>query len=67
MDNVQDENIQVLSETNNKAIQNTTLPHLSKMIGNTTYEVYIHFSETSKESLIDKINRLIQNDVMDFM
>ena len=33
-----------------------------KKIGKTTYRVTIHFSETSKETMSDKIKRLILND-----
>ena len=33
-----------------------------KKIGKTTYLVKIHFSETSKETMSDKIKRLILND-----
>ena len=35
---------------------------LTKRIGNTTYKVSVHFSGTSKETVNDKIFRLIQND-----
>lgn len=34
-------------------------------IGSTIYEVTIHFSETSKETLDDKVKRLILNDYAD--
>ena len=37
-------------------------PVLVKKIGNTTYNVVVHFSETSKETLEDKVKRLILND-----
>ena len=33
-----------------------------KRIGSTTYEVAIHFSATSKETVTDKIARLIKNE-----
>ena len=33
-----------------------------RKIGSTTYEVIIHFSETSSESLCDKVLRLIKNE-----
>ncbi len=33
-----------------------------KKIGKTTYRVKIHFSETSNETMSDKIKRLILND-----
>lgn len=34
-------------------------PALVQKIGNTTYEVPFHFSTTSRETMSDKINRLI--------
>ena len=37
-------------------------PHLVKTIGKTTYLVTCHFSETSKETLQDKLKRIIIND-----
>ena len=37
-------------------------PVMVKKIGKTTYRVTIHFSETSKETMSDKIKRLILND-----
>lgn len=33
-----------------------------KRIGSTTYEVAVYFSQTSKETVNDKITRLIQNE-----
>lgn len=38
---------------------NNQQPCFRKVIGNTTYVVRVHFSETSKERLVDKIKRLI--------
>ena len=35
---------------------------LRKRIGSTAYLVSVHFSQTSKETLEDKILRLIKND-----
>jgi len=32
-------------------------------VGRTTFLVGLHFSETSKETLEDKVKRLIENDV----
>ena len=37
-------------------------PDLVKRIGKTTYRVRVHFSTTSKETMSDKILRLIQNE-----
>lgn len=34
-----------------------------KRIGKTTYMVNVHFSTTSKETMSDKIMRLVQNDI----
>ena len=34
-------------------------PCFRKVIGNTTYLVHVHYSKTSKETLEDKIKRLI--------
>ena len=34
-------------------------PCFRKVIGNTTYVVRVHFSETSKETMEDKVKRLI--------
>ena len=39
-------------------------PKIYRRIGSTTYEVAIHFSETSGETIADKIKRLIQNDIV---
>ena len=35
----------------------------TKKIGNTTYDVSFHYSRQSRESLNDKIIRLIENDM----
>jgi len=36
-----------------------------KRIGSSCYEVTVHFSDTSKENITDKIHRLIRNEVID--
>ncbi len=38
-------------------------PCFRKVIGNTTYVVRVHFSETSKETLEEKIKRLITEEI----
>jgi hypothetical protein len=53
---------------NEKMNQNTTptaedAPALVKKIGRTTYIVRIHFSETSKETMSDKIKRMLRNEI----
>ena len=40
-------------------------PCFRKVIGNTTYVVQVHFSETSNETLGKKIKRLIGEEVKD--
>lgn len=40
-----------------------TPPTFRKTIGKTTYEVVVHFSTTSTETMTDKIKRLIQNEI----
>ena len=37
-------------------------PDLVKNIGGTTFDIHIHFSETSRETFTDKVVRLIKND-----
>ena len=37
---------------------------IRRKIGNTVYRVSVHFSNTSKERLEDKVLRLARNDVM---
>lgn len=46
------------------AIQNTnnTQPCFRKTIDKTTYIVRVHFSETSKETMADKIKRLLREE-----
>ena len=38
-------------------------PHLVKTIGKTTYLVTCRFSETSRETLQDKVKRMILRDI----
>jgi L-lactate utilization protein LutC len=39
-----------------------TNQRLIRRIGTTTYRVAVHFSETSKETMNDKITRMIKNE-----
>ena len=54
-----------MTESKNTAPQTTEqkAPVLVRKIGNTTYMVGIHFSQTSKETMDDKVLRLIKNDI----
>jgi len=38
-------------------------PALVKKIGRTTYKVRIHFSQTSTETMSDKIKRMLKNEM----
>jgi len=57
----------------NPTTQETTAPQdrtpptdtpavMIKRIGGTTFQVSVHFSKTSKETMNDKISRLIRNE-----
>jgi len=47
-----------------KPVTGQAQPHkILKRIGSTNYEVSIHFSQTSKETVEDKILRLMLRDV----
>ena len=48
-------------EQNNNQIDNRQ-PCFRKTIGNTTYVVHVHFSETTKVTLEEKIKRLIREE-----
>ena len=39
-----------------------TKPDIVKRIGNTTFDIHIHFSKTSRETFTDKVVRLIENE-----
>ena len=41
----------------------TDNPDFVKRIGKTTYKVKVHFSTTSKETMQDKIIRMLRNEV----
>ena len=42
---------------------NTPCTTVRKQIGKTTYIVRVHFSETAKETMEDKIKRLLREEV----
>lgn len=39
------------------------IPALVKTIGKTTYKVRVHFSQTSTETMKDKIMRMLKNEM----
>jgi len=56
-----------MTETKNQEIRATPempdQPMLSMQLGRTTFLIGLHFAEKSKESLDDKVKRLINRDV----
>lgn len=44
-----------------------TQNHFKKKLGKTIYEVTVHSSQTSKETLQDKMERLIKNECVSFV
>jgi len=44
-------------------VQENECPVLVRKIGKTTYRVTIHFSATSRETMSDKIKRMLRNEV----
>lgn len=58
--------IHVNAATDNAAslpAQKDERPALVKKIGKTTYRVRIHFSTTSRETMSDKIKRILRNEI----
>ena len=54
-----------IDTTNSTRSENDSgLPTMVQKLGNTTYDVYVHFSKTSKETMADKVMRLIRNDII---
>ena len=39
-------------------------PDMVKTVGGTTFDIYFHFGQTSREPFTDKVLRLIQSDVV---
>ena len=63
-----EKNYGLTSEKNIQNVADTTAraenpPALVKKIGRTTYIVRIHFSETSTETMSDKIKRMLKNEI----
>ena len=49
-----------MEKTNNQTPQNAVI---KRRIGTTTFTINVHFSDTAKESIEDKMLRLIKNDI----
>ena len=48
---------------NNTATNTATCPTVRQQSGKTTYIVRVHFSETAKETMEDKIKRMLREEV----
>lgn len=44
-------------------IQPNDAPAMVRKIGKTTYKVRVHFSDTSRETMSDKIKRMLKSEV----
>ncbi len=53
--------MQTADTTAARAPENT--PAMVKKIGKTTYKVHVHFSNTSTETMSDKIKRMLKNEI----
>ena len=51
------------SENTNATTPKTEQSDLVKRIGKTTYRVKVHFNPNSKETMSDKIIRMLRNEV----
>lgn len=47
----------------NKKKENKKFQTLTRCIASTTYQLKVHFSENAKETVEDKIVRMIQNEI----
>lgn len=50
-------------DANQTATKNERAETFTRRIGNTVYRVNVHYSKTSKETMSDKITRLVKNDI----
>ena len=55
--------MQTVLTSGDKKRKATEAAHFKKRIGSTTYVVSVHFSRTSRETVEDKILKLIESEV----
>ena len=63
MSEKQETHISTANSTVSMPEQEDEFPALVKKIGKTTYRVMIHFSTTSRETMSDKIKRMLHNEI----
>ena len=57
--------LQLMTEnSNNPPAPDTPPPDMVKTVGGTTFDIYFHFSQTSRATFTDKVLRLIQSDTV---
>ena len=56
-------NIDAADSAASLSVQEYKRPALVKKIGKTTYRVTIHFSTTCRETMSDKIKRMLRNEI----
>ena len=54
----------VTEDGNAPPAPDTPPPDMVKTVGGTTFDIYFHFSQTSRETFTDKVLRLIQSDTV---
>lgn len=54
----------VTEDGNASPAPDVPLPDMVKIVGGTTFDIYFHFSQTSRETFTDKVLRLIQSDAV---
>jgi hypothetical protein len=46
-----------------RPMNDTRIPAIKRKLGNKTYEVYVHFSQTSNETMTDIVRRVLEREV----
>ena len=54
----------MMEDGNAPPAPDTPPPDMVKTVGGTTFDIYFHFSQTSRETFTDKVLRLIQSDTV---
>ena len=54
----------MMEDGNAPPVPDTPPPDMVKTVGGTTFDIYFHFSQTSRETFTDKVLRLIQSDTV---
>lgn len=63
MNNERTANIGNVNSASSLPVREDECPTLVKKIGKTTYQIKVHFSTTSMETMNDKIKRMLRNEI----